>query len=62
VPNPVVAAVLLGVAILPSAVVTWPRFAQHTSTARGLSIAVMVLLVLGNTVTSLNVGDLFAHF
>jgi hypothetical protein len=62
VPNPVVAAVLLGVAILPSAVVTWPRFAQHTSTARALSIAVMVLLVLGNAVTSLNVGDLFAHF
>jgi hypothetical protein len=62
VPNPVVAAALLAVAVLPSAVVTWPRFSQHAGTARGLAIAVMALLVLGNVVTSLNVSDYLAHF
>lgn len=62
VPNPVVAAVLLGVAILPSALVTWPRYARHSGTARGLAIAVMAILVLGNVVTSLELSDVFIHF
>lgn len=61
VPNPLVEVALLALVVLPSAVVTWPRFSRYSGIARGLAIAVLAVLTLGNVVTSLELSDLYNH-
>ncbi len=61
VPNPVVAAAVLALLLLPSALVAWPRFGRYSALARGLATAAVALLVLGNVATSLELADIFVR-
>ena len=59
VPNPVLAAVLLAVVLLPAAAVASARFAGSARIARGIALAALCVLVVGNVVTSLELTDIF---